>query len=41
MKSSHASILADHCGNDCKALNFYQRFKWAVVAAPSLKSVAS
>lgn len=26
------AILADHCGNDQEALNFYQRFKWAVVA---------
>ncbi len=26
------AILADHCGNDEQALNFYQRFKWAVVA---------
>src|SRR5258706_949918 len=26
------AILADHCGNDEQALDFYQRFKWAVVA---------
>ena len=26
------AILADHLGNDEHALNFYQRFKWAVVA---------
>jgi Family of unknown function (DUF6166) len=26
------AILADHCRNDEQALNFYQRFKWAVVA---------
>jgi len=26
------AILADHCGNDKQALNFYQRFKWAVIA---------
>ena len=26
------AILADHCGNDEEAFNFYQRFKWAVVA---------
>ena len=26
------AILADHCGNDERALNFYQRFKWAVIA---------
>lgn len=26
------AILADHFGNDEQALNFYQRFKWAVVA---------
>ena len=26
------AILANHCGNDEQALNFYQRFKWAVVA---------
>lgn len=26
------AILADHCGNNEEALNFYQRFKWAVVA---------
>ena len=26
------ALLADHCGNDEQALNFYQRFKWAVVA---------
>jgi hypothetical protein len=25
-------ILADHCRNDEEALNFYQRFKWVVVA---------
>ena len=26
------AILADHCRDDDQALNFYQRFKWAVVA---------
>jgi hypothetical protein len=26
------AILADHLGNDEQALNFYQRFKWAVIA---------
>jgi Family of unknown function (DUF6166) len=26
------AILADHLGNDQEALEFYQRFKWAVVA---------
>ena len=26
------ALLADHCGNDEQALNFYQRFKWAVIA---------
>ena len=26
------ALLADHCANDEKALVFYQRFKWAVVA---------
>ena len=26
------AILADHCRDDEQALNFYQRFKWAVVA---------
>jgi hypothetical protein len=26
------AILADHFGKDERALNFYQRFKWAVVA---------
>ena len=26
------AILADHFGNDEQALNFYQRFKWAVIA---------
>ncbi len=26
------ALLADHCANDERALNFYQRFKWAVVA---------
>ena len=26
------AILADHCGDDEQALNFYQRFKWAVIA---------
>jgi hypothetical protein len=25
------AILADHCGNDRQALDFYQRFKWAVI----------
>jgi len=25
------AILADHCGDE-RALNFYQRFKWAVIA---------
>jgi Family of unknown function (DUF6166) len=24
------AILADHCGDDEEALNFYQRFKWKV-----------
>lgn len=26
------AILADHCNNDEQALNFYQRYKWAVIA---------
>ena len=26
------AILADHCANDDRALNWYQRFKWAVIA---------
>ncbi len=26
------AILANHCGNDEQAINFYQRFKWAVIA---------
>ena len=26
------AILADHLGNDEQALNFYQRFKWIVIA---------
>lgn len=26
------AILADHCGDDEEALNFYQRFKWKIVA---------
>jgi hypothetical protein len=26
------AILADHCGDDKQALNFYHRFKWKVVA---------
>ena len=26
------ATLADHCGDDEQALNFYQRFKWAVIA---------
>lgn len=26
------AILADHCQNDDQALNFYQRFKWKVIA---------
>lgn len=26
------AMLADHCGNDEQALNFYHRFKWAVIA---------
>jgi hypothetical protein len=26
------AILADHCQNDERALNFHQRFKWAVIA---------
>jgi hypothetical protein len=26
------ALLADHCGNNEQALNFYQRFKWAVIA---------
>jgi hypothetical protein len=25
-------ILADHCRDDERALNFYQRYKWAVIA---------
>ena len=25
------AILADHCNDDEQALNFYQRFKWAIV----------
>jgi hypothetical protein len=25
------AILADHCSDDELALNFYQRFKWAVI----------
>ena len=25
------AILADHCANDEQALNFHQRFKWAVI----------
>ena len=25
------AILADHCANDERALNYYQRFKWAVI----------
>ncbi len=25
------AILADHCHDDERALNFYQRFKWAVI----------
>ena len=29
------ALLADHCGDDERALNFYQRFKWAVVAGLS------
>ena len=26
------AILADHCANHERALNWYQRFKWAVIA---------
>ena len=26
------AILADHCGNNDRALNLYQRFKWEVIA---------
>jgi len=26
------AILADHCSNNEKALNLYQRFKWEVIA---------
>ena len=26
------AILADHCRDDEQALNWYQRFKWAVIA---------
>ena len=26
------AILADHCKDDERALNFHQRFKWAVIA---------
>jgi hypothetical protein len=26
------AILADQCGNDEQALNFHQRFKWAVIS---------
>lgn len=26
------AVLADYCQNDERALNLYQRFKWAVVA---------
>lgn len=26
------AILADHCHDDQRALDFYQRFKWAVIA---------
>jgi hypothetical protein len=26
------AILADHCNDDEEAFNFYQRFKWAIVA---------
>jgi Family of unknown function (DUF6166) len=26
------AILADHLDDDLEALNFYQRFKWAVIA---------
>lgn len=26
------AILADHCGNNKRALNWYQRFKWAMIA---------
>jgi hypothetical protein len=34
------AILADHCGNACKALNFYQRFKWSVIAGLPYRSWA-
>lgn len=27
------AILADHCKNVEEALNFYQRFKWEIIAA--------
>ena len=26
------ALLADHCGDDERALNWYHRFKWAVIA---------
>ena len=26
------AILSDHCGDDVLVLNFYHRFKWAVIA---------
>jgi len=26
------AILADHCGDDERALNWYHRFKWVVIA---------
>jgi hypothetical protein len=26
------AVLADHCKDDERALNFHQRFKWAVIA---------
>jgi hypothetical protein len=32
------ALLADHCRNDEQALNFYQRFKWAVIAELSHRS---
>ncbi len=32
------AILADHCQDDEQALNFYQRFKWAVIAELSHRS---
>lgn len=31
------AILADHCKDDERALNFHQRFKWAVIAELSTR----